>query len=176
MGNTMPDTDRTAQIEVEQLQVSGKESPGTERKSGAGRFWLRNIVYLFIGILFGIVLVKGEVVSWYRIHEMFHFQSFFMFGIIGSAAAVGALSVLLIRAFKLRSFGREIIDLEGKPFNRVGNTAGGVIFGLGWALTGACPGPLYALFGAGYFGFVVAIAFALLGVVVYGYLKPRLPH
>ncbi len=132
--------------------------------------------YLLIGIYFGIVLVKGEVVSWYRIQEMFHLQSPYMYLVIGSAVVVGIITVLIVKTFNLKSFGGEDINLTGKPFNKVGNTAGGVIFGFGWALAGACPGPMYALLGAGYWGILIAIAFALLGALTYGYLKPHLPH
>ena len=132
--------------------------------------------YLLIGIYFGIVLVKGEVVSWFRIQEMFHLQSPYMYLVIGSAVVVGMISVLLIKTFNLKSFGGEDINLTGKPFNKIGNTAGGVIFGFGWALAGACPGPMYALLGAGYWGILIGIAFALLGALSYGYLKPHLPH
>lgn len=132
--------------------------------------------YLLIGIYFGIVLVKGEVVSWYRIQEMFHLQSPYMYLVIGSAVVLGIISILIIKAFNLKSFGGEEINLSGKPFNKIGNTAGGVIFGFGWALAGACPGPMYALLGAGYWSILIAIAFALLGALTYGYLKPNLPH
>ena len=137
---------------------------------------LKLIKYFITGLFFGIVLIKGEVVSWFRIQEMFHFQSIHMFGVIGGAAVIGALTVLLIRTFRLKAVGGGEIDLTPKPFKRVGNIAGGIIFGAGWALTGACPGPLYALVGAGYWSVLVAVASALLGVIVYGYLKPRLPH
>jgi uncharacterized membrane protein YedE/YeeE len=102
---------------------------------------LRNLGFMLIGIFFGIVLIKAEVVSWWRIQEMFHFQSFHMYGIIGSAVIVGALSVILLKALKAKSSTGEVIDPQGKPFNKVGNFSGGTIFGLGWALTGACPGP-----------------------------------
>ena len=132
--------------------------------------------YLIIGVYFGIVLVKGEVVSWYRIQEMFHLQSPYMYLVIGSAVVVGIITVLLVKTFNLRSFGGEELNLKGKPFNKVGNTAGGVIFGFGWALAGACPGPMYALIGAGYWSILIAVFFALLGALVYGYLKPMLPH
>lgn len=134
------------------------------------------VKYLLIGIYFGIVLVKGEVVSWYRIQEMFHLQSPYMYLVIGSSVAVGMLTVILAKSFRLKSLGGEQLNLTGKPFNKIGNSAGGVLFGFGWALAGACPGPMYALLGAGYFGILVAIAFALLGVISYGYLKPYLPH
>ena len=137
---------------------------------------MKNLKFFFIGIIFGIVLIKSEVVSWFRIQEMFHFQSIHMYGILGSAIAVGVISVLLIKGFRLKSFGGDKIDLTPKPFNKVGNITGGIIFGLGWALTGACPGPLYALFGAGYVSILLVIVSALAGVVAYGYLRPRLPH
>ena len=137
---------------------------------------MKNLKFFFIGIFFGIVLIKTEVASWFRIQEMFHFQSIHMYGILGSAIAVGVISVLLIKGLRLKSFGGDKIDLTPKPFNKVGNITGGVIFGLGWALTGACPGPLYALFGAGYVSILLVIVSALAGVVAYGYLRPRLPH
>lgn len=134
------------------------------------------VKYLLAGIYFGIVLVKAEVVSWYRIQEMFHFQSIHMYGIIGLAVVVGALSVLFLKAAGTRSIEGIEIAPRGKPFNRVGNPVGGLIFGFGWALTGACPGPLYANLGAGYWPVLIAIASALLGALVYGHLRPRLPH
>ncbi len=132
--------------------------------------------FFVIGVYFGIVLIKGEVISWFRIQEMFHFRSFYMYGVLGSAVAVGVLSVALIKAFNLRAVDGAQIKLAGKPFNRIGNLAGGIIFGFGWALTGACPGPLYALLGAGYWAVLLAVAGALAGTVAYGYLKPSLPH
>ncbi len=134
------------------------------------------VKYLLAGTYFGIVLVKGEVVSWYRIQEMFHFQSIHMYGIIGLAVLVGALSLLFLKAAHARSIEGIEIAPKGKPFNRVGNPAGGLVFGFGWALTGACPGPLYANLGAGYWPVLIAIASALLGALAYGYLRPRLPH
>ena len=134
------------------------------------------VKYLLAGIYFGIVLVKAEVVSWYRIQEMFHFQSIHMYGIIGLAVIVGAISVLIMKAAKLRSLEGVEIAPSGKPFNRIGNPVGGLIFGFGWALTGACPGPLYANLGAGYWPILLAIVSALLGAFVYGTLRPRLPH
>ncbi|MFW6368516.1 MAG: DUF6691 family protein [Spirochaetota bacterium] len=132
--------------------------------------------YLLIGMYFGIVLVKGEVVSWFRIQEMFHLQSPYMYLVIGSAVAIGIITVLLAKTLKLKSLAGEELNLKGKPFNKIGNTVGGVIFGFGWALAGACPGPMYSLLGAGYFGVLIALAFALLGALTYGYLKPHLPH
>ena len=137
---------------------------------------MKYLKFFLVGIFFGIVLIKSEVISWFRIQEMFHFQSIHMYGVLATAIAVGLVSVLLVKGLKLKSFGGESIDLTPKPFNRVANLAGGVIFGFGWALTGACPGPLYALAGAGYVSVILALLSALAGVVVYGTLKPKLPH
>lgn len=131
---------------------------------------------LSLGALFGIILMKAEVLSWFRIQEMFFFQSFHMYGVIGSAVAVGALSVFLLKKYKAKSLTGELISPEGKPANYKSNFIGGVIFGLGWALTGACPGPLYALLGSGYGVIVIALISALIGVLVYGRLCNRLPH
>lgn len=159
-------------IDVKQVQSRDTGSTGGRPALTVGGF----AKYLLAGIYFGIVLVKAEVVSWYRIQEMFHFQSIHMYGIIGLAVVVGAISVLLLKAAKARSVEGVEIAPTGKPFNRIGNPAGGLIFGFGWALTGACPGPLYAILGAGYWPILIAIASAVLGVISYGYLKPRLPH
>ena len=137
---------------------------------------VKYLKFFLIGVFFGIVLVKSEVVSWFRIQEMFHFQAIHMYGVLGLAIAVGLASVLFVKGFKLKSFAGQIIDLTPKPFNRIGNLAGGILFGFGWALTGACPGPLYALLGAGYVSAILALVSALAGAVAYGYLRPRLPH
>jgi uncharacterized membrane protein YedE/YeeE len=134
-----------------------------------------NLKYLAAGILFGIVLTKSEVISWFRIQEMFRLQSFHMYGVIGSAIAVGAVSVWLIRKYKLKTVYGEAIHLPAKPFNK-GLVIGGLCFGFGWALTGACPGPLYALIGAGSWVIIVPLLSALLGTFVYGWLRNKLPH
>jgi uncharacterized membrane protein YedE/YeeE len=136
---------------------------------------MKNIKFLLIGVLFGTVLTKTEAVSWFRIQEMFRFQSFHMYGIIGSAIAVGMLSIWLIKKFKVKSIEGEEILIVDKQFSK-GQIIGGTIFGMGWALSGACPGPLYALVGAGYTTILVVIASALLGTWLYGYFKPKLPH
>jgi uncharacterized protein len=132
--------------------------------------------YLVIGTAFGLVLIKAEVASWYRIHEMFHFQAIHMFGIIGSAIGVGAISVVLLKKCRAKALTGELIDPKPKEFQKVGNLAGGFVFGLGWALTGACPGPMYALLGAGFFPVLLALAGALAGAWVYAVLRPKLPH
>jgi uncharacterized membrane protein YedE/YeeE len=136
---------------------------------------MKNIKFLLVGVLFGTVLTKTEAISWFRIQEMFRFQSFHMYGIIGSAIAVGMLSIWLIKKFKVKSIEGEEILIVDKQFSK-GQIIGGTIFGMGWALSGACPGPLYALVGAGYATILVVIASALLGTWLYGYFKPKLPH
>jgi hypothetical protein len=135
------------------------------------------VVYLLLGIAFGIVLTRSEVVSWFRIQEMFRFQSFRMYGIIGSAIATAAAFVELIKRVKLKSVSGEIIAIPRKELGSgVRYAVGGAIFGLGWALTGACPGPLFALNGDGISVMIVAVLSALAGTWVYAWLRPRLPH
>ncbi len=136
---------------------------------------MKYIKFFLIGIYFGIVLTKAEVISWFRIQEMFHFQSIHMYGIIGSAIIVGAISVFLIKKFNLKSFGGENIRLIAKEYHK-GLLPGGIIFGLGWALTGACPGPLFALIGNGVEVMIVAIFAAIAGTFVYGVVKDKLPQ
>ena len=132
--------------------------------------------YLVIGAAFGIVLVKAEVVSWYRIQEMFRFQSFHMFGIIGSALAVAALSIRLLSRGGRRAATGEMIALPPKDMGSGARYAiGGTLFGLGWGLSGACPGPIFALIGAGYGSALVLLLSAMLGAWVYAWLRPRLP-
>ncbi|KIC95827.1 DUF6691 family protein [Flavihumibacter solisilvae] len=134
-----------------------------------------NLKYLLMGMLFGILLVKSEVVSWYRIQEMFRFQSFHMFGVIGSAVAVGALSVWLIKKFNIRTIEGESIVIPDKVFNK-GQIYGGLIFGLGWAVTGACPGPLFAQVGTGATVIIVTLLSAIAGTWIYGRFREKLPH
>ena len=134
-----------------------------------------NLKYFAGGILFGIFLVKSEVVSWFRIQEMFHFQSFYMYGVIGSAIVVGFISIQLIKKFRIKSIHGESIELHPKPLNK-GQVIGGLLFGFGWALTGACPGPLYALIGSGALVIIVALGSAVAGTWVYGLLRNHLPH
>lgn len=133
------------------------------------------IKYIVVGIVFGIVFVKAEIISWFRIQEMFQLKSFHMYGVIGSAVAVGALSVFIIKKFKIKSLQKEDITIVGKPFNK-GTIIGSLIFGIGWALTGACPGPLFAHIGTGVSAFLVTIFFALIGTFTYGIVKDKLPH
>jgi uncharacterized membrane protein YedE/YeeE len=133
--------------------------------------------YFLLGGAFGIVLVEAEVVSWFRVQEMFRFDAFHMYGIIGAAVATAALSLLVIRRLGLRGVDGAPLGLAPKQLGRgVRYVAGGTTFGLGWALTGACPGPLVALVGAGAPVMVVTIVSALAGTWTYGMLRPRLPH
>ncbi len=136
--------------------------------------WWFNLKYAAAGILFGFVLVKAEVISWFRIQEMFRLQSFHMYGIIGTAVVVGAISVWLIKRFQVRTIYGETIDFHPKKFNK-GNVIGGLIFGLGWAMTGACPGPLFAQIGTGASVIIVTLLSAIAGTWVYGYFRERLP-
>jgi hypothetical protein len=134
-------------------------------------------VYLLLGIAFGIVLTRSEVLSWFRIQEMFRFQSIRMYGIIGSAIATAAASIALIKAVGAKSVAGNAIQIPPKPLGRgISYAAGGTIFGLGWALTGACPGPLFALIGNGVSVMIVAVLSALVGTATYSWLRPRLPH
>ena len=137
---------------------------------------MRFFIYLGIGILFGITMFKSEAASWFRIYEMFRFESFHMYGIIGSALISGMIIIQIIKKFKVKSvFGDEILfSPKNKSFSRY--IIGGIIFGLGWALVGACPGPMFVLIGAGYFPILIVIAFAMLGTFLYGVLKDKLPH
>jgi len=136
---------------------------------------MKYIKYLIVGTLFGLTLTKTEAVSWFRIQEMFRFQSFHMYGIIGSAIVVAMISILIIKRYKIKSLGGEEIVIPDKKFNK-GIIIGGTIFGMGWALAGACPGPLYALVGSGYLSIFVVILSALIGTWTYSYLRPKLPH
>jgi uncharacterized membrane protein YedE/YeeE len=139
------------------------------------RPWWHQLKYLLAGATFGVVLVKSEVVSWFRIQEMFRLQSFHLFGIMGSAIAVGMLSVWLIRKSGVKSLSGEPIVLGKKSFH-MGQVYGGLLFGFGWAMTGACPGPLFAQIGAGVGVVTVTLLGALAGTWVYGFLRDKLPH
>ena len=137
---------------------------------------MRHLYAVILGVFFGGILVKAEVLSWFRIQEMFWFQSCHMYGIIGSAIIVGTISLQVIKRLEAKSISGDLINPVDKKFNKKGNLIGGIIFGCGWALTGACPGPLYALVGSGYGIILVSIFSAMLGVVAYGVLRDKLPH
>ncbi|MDG5492594.1 YeeE/YedE family protein [Psychroserpens sp. SPM9] len=135
---------------------------------------MKYLKFLVVGMIFGIVLVKSEAVSWYRIYEMFKFESFHMYGIIGTAVITGIILLLISKNFKNINGGLMTVPKKDKGFKRY--IIGGTIFGLGWALSGACPGPMYILVGTGVFSVLIVIAAALLGTYVYGILKDKLPH
>lgn len=135
---------------------------------------MKNIKYLVVGIFFGFVLTKGEAISWYRIQEMFHFESFHMFGIFMTAIPTGAICLLIIRKFNIRTFDHQPIEMPRKEYHH-GIIPGSLIFGFGWALTGACPGPLYAQIGAGYTVTIVTLMAAILGTWTYGKIQTYLP-
>lgn len=134
-----------------------------------------NIRFFIVGSLFGIVFLKAQIISWFRIQEMFRFQSFHMYGIIGSAVITGLLSVLLIRKFNIKTMAGEEVVIPRKPFNK-GTVIGGLLFGLGWGLTGSCPGPIFAQLGMGVPVAIVVLLSAMAGTWVYGLLRDRLPH
>jgi len=137
--------------------------------------WWYDFKYLIMGILFGVILTKAEVISWFRIQEMFRLQSFHMYGVIGSAVVTGAISVFIIKKFKIKSIYGEEIELNDKPFNK-GQIAGGLLFGFGWAMTGACPGPLFAQIGTGATVIIATLLSAIAGTWAYGLLRNKLPH
>jgi uncharacterized protein len=137
-------------------------------------YWY-NLKYLIVGIVFGIVFVKAEIISWFRIQEMFRLQSFHMYGVIGSAVVVGAISVFVIKKFHIKTIYGEPIQFEEKKFN-VGQIYGGLLFGLGWAITGACPGPLFAQIGTGISVTIVTLISAIAGTWVYGWVRNKIPH
>ncbi|MEI6086773.1 MAG: DUF6691 family protein [Bacteroidota bacterium] len=137
-------------------------------------YWY-NLKYLMVGIIFGIVFVKAEIISWFRIQEMFRLQSFHMYGVIGSAVLVGAISVFIIKKFKIKTIYGEPIQFDEKKFN-VGQIYGGLLFGLGWAITGACPGPLFAQIGTGISVTIVTLMSAIAGTWIYGLVRNKIPH
>ncbi|MEQ7799558.1 DUF6691 family protein [Pedobacter sp. ASV1-7] len=137
---------------------------------------MKGLKFILAGILFGVIMAKSEAISWYRIQEMFRFQSFHMYGIIGIAVVLGTLSVFLIKKFMIK-------DIEGNPITFIDKDKswkkyiiGGSIFGLGWALTGACPGPMFVNIGYGYWSMIIVVLGALAGTYLYGVIKHKLPH
>jgi hypothetical protein len=135
----------------------------------------RNFLYLLIGTIFGITLMKADAVSWFRMQEMFRFQGFQMYGIFMTAIPTAALSVFLIRKFNVKTLDGQTIEIRKKQFNW-GYVYGGILFGIGWALTGACPGPIYVQIGSGLTIAIIVLLSALAGTWVYSLLKPHLPH
>lgn len=159
--------DRITDFEVQPMQ--------DEDLSGPSNSTGNSLRYFLAGTVFGIVLVKSEVVSWFRIQEMFRLQSFHMYGVIASAVIVAMISVWVIRKFNIKTIDGEEIKFYPRKFSQ-GQVFGGLLFGLGWALTGACPGPLYALVGSGYGVVLITLFSAVAGTWTYGLLKPKLPN
>jgi len=137
---------------------------------------MKYLRFLVVGILFGIVMAKAEIISWYRIYEMFQFDAFHMYGVIGSAILLGILGIQYIKKNQIKSIEGEHIEIAPKNLSITRYLAGGIIFGLGWAMTGACPGPMFVLVGYGYYAILIVIVGALLGTFTYGLLRSKLPH
>ena len=137
---------------------------------------MKYLKFILLGILFGVVMVKAEIISWFRIFEMFRFDSFHMFGIIGSAVILGVIGTFLMKRNNARSLNGALIEFRSKNRSVVRYLIGGIIFGLGWALVGACPGPMFVLLGAGYIPILIVIIGALAGTFIYGVFRTRLPH
>jgi uncharacterized membrane protein YedE/YeeE len=137
---------------------------------------MKFIKFLLLGIVFGIVMAKSEAISWYRIQEMFRFQAFHMYGIIGTAVVLGVIGVALIKKFQIRDFNGNPISFYPKDKSVTRYLLGGGIFGLGWALSGACPGPMVVNIGYGFLSMAIVFLFALIGTFLYGYFKDKLPH
>ncbi|GGH44032.1 transporter [Mangrovimonas yunxiaonensis] len=137
---------------------------------------MKQIVYLLVGVVFGIIMYKSEAASWFRIYEMFRFESFHMYGIIGTALVFGLLFVFIIKRFRIKSFSGQSIYIQPKEKSFTRYIVGGILFGLGWALVGACPGPIFVLLGAGFLPVIIVLASAVLGTFVYGLLCDKLPH
>ncbi|MEO1435607.1 MAG: DUF6691 family protein [Bacteroidota bacterium] len=137
---------------------------------------MKYLKFLLVGIVFGIIMAKAEIISWFRIYEMFHFDAFHMYGIIGSAVILGVLGVQLIKRKRMKAFDGQAIKFQDKDWSITRYLAGGTLFGLGWALSGACPGPMFVLVGYGYLPILVVIFGAIMGTYVYGLLRAKLPH
>lgn len=137
---------------------------------------MKTLVYLVIGVIFGIIMYKSEAASWFRIYEMFEFGSFHMYGIIGSALAIGIVGTQIIKRNNIKALGGQDMALKPKTMSVPRYLIGGILFGLGWALAGACPGPMYVLAGAGFGSILLVIFGALVGTFIYGVLKNKLPH
>ena len=137
---------------------------------------MRSLIYILLGVVFGITMYKAETASWFRIYEMFNFQSFHMYGFIGSALFVGLIGIQLIKKNKAKDIDGNPINIQPKTKSIARYLIGGVFFGLGWALVGACPGPIFVLVGAGLYPMLIVIIGALLGTYLYGLIKNKIPH
>lgn len=163
------ETEKNTDFEVRSLDTMCVNESHLEHK------WYHNLKYLLVGVGFGIIFIKAEIISWFRIQEMFRLQSFHMYGVIGSAVVIGMISVWLIKKFNIKTIYGETIEFHAKTFNK-GQIYGGLLFGLGWAVTGACPGPLFAQIGSGTSVIIVTLLSAIAGTWVYGYFRDKLPH
>lgn len=137
---------------------------------------MKYIKFLVLGVVFGVIMAKAEIISWYRIYEMFNFDSFHMYGIIGSAVILGVIGVQLLKRSNAKSRYGEELHLQDKAMSISRYLVGGIIFGLGWALVGACPGPMFVLIGYGYLPILVVLAGTIIGTFLYGMLRSKLPH
>lgn len=137
---------------------------------------MKFVKFLLLGIFFGVVMAKSEAISWFRIQEMFRFQAFHMYGIIGTAVTLGVIGVAFIKKFNIRDYHGNPIVFHPKEKSIIRYLLGGVIFGLGWALSGACPGPMVVNIGYGYWAMAIVFFFANVGTFLYGYYKDKLPH
>lgn len=137
--------------------------------------WWYNFKYMAVGIFFAVIFIKAEIISWFRVQEMFKLQSFHMYGVIGSAIAVAMVSIIIIKKRRIKTIYGEDVEFQPKTFNK-GQIYGGLLFGLGWALTGACPGPLFAQIGSGATVIAVTLLSAIGGTWMYGYLRDKLSH
>ena len=137
---------------------------------------MKFVKFLLLGVFFGIIMAKSEAMSWFRIQEMFRFQAFHMYGIIGTAVVLGAIGVALIKRFKVKDINGNVIHYADKEPGWIKGIVGGTVFGMGWAITGACPGPIAVNLGYGYWPFAVVFVSAVLGTYVYGLLRDKLPH
>jgi uncharacterized membrane protein YedE/YeeE len=171
MNNTTTVTSRGKNTDFEVRSLDNISDETQEPKETV----LSYLKYLIVGIVFGIILVKSEVISWFRIQEMFRLQSFHMYGVIGSAVVTGIIAVQLIKRFNIKTLSGEKIELPQKKFSK-GQIYGGLLFGFGWALTGACPGPMYAQIGTGALVVFVSLFSAIAGTWVYGLVREKLPH
>jgi uncharacterized membrane protein YedE/YeeE len=161
----MKNSQNNSSLAMDEEFVCDAPNEMTQTESGAAL-----LKYLIVGIMFGVVFIKAEIISWFRIQEMFRLHSFHMYGVIGSAVVVGVISVFLIKKFNIKTLSGEEVRLHPKKFHK-GQIYGGLLFGLGWAITGACPGPLYAQIGAGYLAVIVTLSSAIAGTWVYGWLR-----
>lgn len=168
--NNLSSTNEALTTDYEITNSSSLSQSSTARR----RYWWNGPKYLGLGFILGVVFVKSEVVSWFRIQEMFRLQSFHMYGVMGTAVATGMLSVWLIKKLKIKTIVGETIIFPKKTFNK-GQVFGGLIFGFGWAMTGACPGPLFAQIGTGALVICIVMLSAIAGTWVYGYIREKLP-